>query len=39
MMSQNKEVVIEDNNYDNEISEFFEENIYQSQLYIFFGLN
>lgn len=24
-MSQNKEAVIEDNNYDNEISEFFEE--------------
>lgn len=32
-MSQNKEAVIEDNNYDNETSEFFEENIYYSQLY------
>lgn len=34
MMSQNKEVVIEDNNYDNKISEFFEENVLQ--LVIFF---
>lgn len=32
MMSQNKEVVIEDNNYDNEISEFVEEKSF-GQLY------
>lgn len=36
MMSQNKEVVIEDNNYDNEISEFFEENILQLGIFFLF---